>query len=182
MQSRYIGDYMKLGILRALSPGYCLGVEWWLYPDGDHSHDGRHVGYLTRPEQWRHYDPELFDALAGIVTAEQRNIRALEAANILPGAIFSSEVTPSHEPATERRHARQKWLSGIIKRLAEAYRVFLDPFGAGPFPRSADVHLAAGVMMVRAVQWQSRSLRDAHSHSGRTERILPPGPAEPTGR
>ena len=35
MQNRYvgdIGDYLKLGILRALSPGYRLGVAWWLFP------------------------------------------------------------------------------------------------------------------------------------------------------
>jgi hypothetical protein len=35
MQNRYvgdIGDYLKLGILRALSRGHRLGVAWWLYP------------------------------------------------------------------------------------------------------------------------------------------------------
>ena len=33
MQDRYvgdIGDYLKLGILRALSPGYRIGIAWWL--------------------------------------------------------------------------------------------------------------------------------------------------------
>ena len=40
MQNRYvgdIGDYLKLGILRALSPGYRLGVAWWLFPDEAHN-------------------------------------------------------------------------------------------------------------------------------------------------
>ena len=71
MQDRYvgdIGDYLKLGILRALSPGYRLGIAWWLYPDESHNRDGRHIGYLHRPDQWRHYDPKLFDALAQIVS------------------------------------------------------------------------------------------------------------------
>jgi len=39
MQNRYvgdIGDLLKLGILRALSPGYRLGVAWWLFPDERH--------------------------------------------------------------------------------------------------------------------------------------------------
>ena len=54
MQNRYvgdIGDYLKLGILRALSPGYHLGVAWWLFPDEAHNGDGRHIGYLesSRP-------------------------------------------------------------------------------------------------------------------------------------
>jgi hypothetical protein len=33
MQNRYtadVGDYLKLGILRALSPGHRLGIAWWL--------------------------------------------------------------------------------------------------------------------------------------------------------
>lgn len=48
MQDRYvgdIGDYVKLGILRALMPGERLGVAWWLYPDEAHNADGRHIGY-----------------------------------------------------------------------------------------------------------------------------------------
>ena len=61
MQNRYvgdIGDYLKLGILRALSPGYHLGVAWWLFPDEAHNRDGRHIGYLDRPDSWRHFDPD----------------------------------------------------------------------------------------------------------------------------
>ena len=63
MQNRYvgdIGDYLKLGILRALSPGYHLGVAWWLFPDEAHNRDGRHIGYMSllmaalRPRTVRH--------------------------------------------------------------------------------------------------------------------------------
>jgi hypothetical protein len=67
MQNRYvgdIGDYLKLGILRARSPGYHLGIAWWLFPNEDHNRDERHIGYLGHPESWRHFDPRLFDALA----------------------------------------------------------------------------------------------------------------------
>ena len=77
MQNRYvgdIGDYLKLGILRALSPGYRLGVAWWLFPDQDHNKDGRHIGYLDQPDRWRHFDPQLFDALGNIVSLGQRNV------------------------------------------------------------------------------------------------------------
>ena len=71
MQNRYvgdIGDYLKLGILRALSPGFHLGIVWWLLPDEGHNRDGRHISYLNRPDQWRHFDPDLFDTLRGIVS------------------------------------------------------------------------------------------------------------------
>ena len=95
MQNRYvgdIGDYLKFGILRALSPGHRLGVAWWLHPDEDHNRNGRHIGYLQRPDRWRHFDPELFDALAEIVVTDRRYVRALEAPNLLTGALFASEL------------------------------------------------------------------------------------------
>jgi len=93
MQNRYvrdIGDYVKIAIL----PGRRLGVAWWLFPDESHNRDGRHVDYLKRPDRWRHLDPPLFDALKGIVEAERRNVRALEQASLLPGALFVSDPLP----------------------------------------------------------------------------------------
>ena len=81
MQNRYvgdIGDYLKLAILRALSTGHRLGIAWWLYPDENHNSDGRLIAYLNRPEKWRHYDPDLFDALQQIVASGQRDVRVLE--------------------------------------------------------------------------------------------------------
>ena len=62
MQDRYagdIGDFVKLGLLRALSPGRKLGIAWYRFPDEDHNGDGRHVGYLDRPEAYSSFDPEL---------------------------------------------------------------------------------------------------------------------------
>jgi hypothetical protein len=124
MQNRYvgdIGDYLKLGILRALSPGYRLGVAWWLFPDEDHNKDGRHIGYLSRPDQWRRYDPQLFDALGEIVSSGRRGVRALETVNFLPNAIFASEVIPQH------RQARREWFQGVQHALEETDLVFVDP-------------------------------------------------------
>jgi len=92
MQNRYvgdIGDYLKISILRNLSPGYRLGVAWWLFPDESHNGDGRHVGYLMRPDRWRHFDPELFDALHRVVSSGQRNVRVLQALNLIPGATYA---------------------------------------------------------------------------------------------
>ena len=98
MQNRYvgdIGDYLKFGILRAQSPGHRLGVAWWLHPDENYKRDGRHIGNLQQPDRWRHFDPELFDALASIVAGNRRDVRALEAANLLTGALFASELIPT---------------------------------------------------------------------------------------
>jgi hypothetical protein len=129
MQNRYtgdIGDFLKLGILRALSPGYLLGVGWWLYPDEAHNDDGRHIGYLRQPEQWRRFDPALFDALSEIVTSCQRNVRALEAANILAGAIFANMAVPTNGPNAQRHQSRHAWFETVQRALDGADLVFVD--------------------------------------------------------
>jgi len=130
MQNRYvgdIGDYMKLGILRALWPGYRLGVAWWLYPDETHNKDGRHIGYLRHPDQWWHFDPQLFDALEEIVASGQRNVRALETASILAGAIFASETIPVGGTIAERLDQHHQWFQTVQRTLEGADIVFVDP-------------------------------------------------------
>lgn len=86
MQNRYtgdIGDYVKYGLLRALADGRRLGVAWYLFPDEDHSDDGRHVDYLHGHGRCRGHDPDLFDVLKGIVIDDRRNIAAVERSGIL---------------------------------------------------------------------------------------------------
>jgi len=130
MQNRYtgdIGDFVKLGILRALSPGHRLGVAWWLYPDEGHNDDGRHIGYLSQPEKWRHFDPTLFDALSEIVASGQRTVRAVETATILPGATFASETIPVGGTIAERPQMRRQWFETVLRTLDAADLVFADP-------------------------------------------------------
>jgi hypothetical protein len=130
MQNRYvgdIGDYLKLSILRALSPGYRLGVAWWLFRDEAHNGDGRHVGYLNRPDQWRQFDPELFDALHRVVSSGQRNVRILQALHLIPGVTYADDVIPSGGPIIQRLSARCAWLAGVQRTLKEANLLFLDP-------------------------------------------------------
>jgi hypothetical protein len=130
MQNRYvgdIGDYVKLAILRALSPGYHLGIAWWLFPDEAHIRDGRHIGYLQRADRWRRYDPDLFDSLGRIVVSGWRDVSALEAPNILSGAIFANEMFPFGSVIGDRRQARQEWFARVKRSLANANLVFVDP-------------------------------------------------------
>jgi hypothetical protein len=130
MQNRYVGDisdYVKLSILRALSPGYRLGVAWWLYPDESHDEDARHIGYLQRSDLWWHFDPQLFDTLEQIVKSGQRNVRALETANILSGAIFASEMIPVAGLITDRPNLRRQWYETVQRALERADLVFVDP-------------------------------------------------------
>ena|SRR5665213_2628648 len=128
MQNRYvgdIGDYVKLAILRSLSPGFQIGVAWWLYPDESHNSDGAHVDYLRYPDRWRNLDPELFDGLKGIVTSKRRHVSALEM--LLPGAAFATDIFPQENTPNRRIAARDAWLSSVKDKLRSTNLVFIDP-------------------------------------------------------
>src|SRR5439155_16365192 len=104
MQNRYagdIGDYIKLALLRAISPDHRLGVLWYLYPDEGHNEDGRHIAYLRDPNRWRHLDPALFDALPVIVGGE-RSVAHIEQARLLPARFHDRPIPDAEGPPLNR--------------------------------------------------------------------------------
>jgi hypothetical protein len=132
VQDRYtgdIGDYVKYGLLRALSPGYSLGVAWYLYPDEGHNKDGRHIDYLDAPNRWRTYDPVLFDGLQDIVEIDDRRVSAIENSALLNGVTYHNEVLdPSKERAGVSVKAwRQFWFERLLAKLKDCDLVFADP-------------------------------------------------------
>jgi hypothetical protein len=174
VQNRFvgdIGDYLKLSILRALSPGHRLGVAWWRHPDEAHNRDGRHIGYLQWPDRWRRFDPELFDALAEIVRSSNRTVAALQATNLLLGAVFASEPIPIAGPAGLRQQSRRQWFARAADRLADADLVFVDPdnglepsrFSHGSTTSGKNVLLSELLELVRP----GRSLIVYHHHTRR---------------
>ena len=80
MQNRYsgdIGDFSKLGLLRALLPsGLTIGINWYLVPDETHNSDGRHVKYLEK-DTFMYCDRELWKELGQIVHTGKRNVKSL---------------------------------------------------------------------------------------------------------
>lgn len=128
MQDRYagdIGDFVKLGLLRALSPGHRLGLAWYRFPDEDHNSDGRHVSYLEKAGQYRAVDPVLFDHLRDVVQ-DARSINSL--LPMLEGAISSEEsLSVTTVAPRERRHWRREWFGRVADKLASCDMVFADP-------------------------------------------------------
>lgn len=126
MKDQYVGDindYRKYALLRALSAGGAnrLGVCWMLTESDGGNHGGR-LGYLEKPERHRHFDPDLFDALAPI-TAEpgRRSVASVEASGVLPGALFHSDLLP------QSPDDRARYMGGCRARFAAADIVFFDP-------------------------------------------------------
>jgi hypothetical protein len=174
MQNRYvgdIGDYLKLGILRALSPGYHLGVAWWLFPDEVHNRDGRHVGYLSRSDLWRIFDPDLFDTLGSLVSSGRRHVSELEAANVLPGVTFASEFIPTGGTAARRQQARREWLEAVRRKLERVNLLFLDPDNglepAGFHPTAAKSGKSIMISELHQLARSGRCLIVYHHHTRR---------------
>lgn len=130
MQDRYvgdIGDFGKLGMLRAISKtGLSVGVNWYLTPDEDHNGDGRHVGYLQN-EKYRACDEPLWQALKRIVESGQRQVSALENSDILRAVYYPDRLDLEDKTKPERAKLREKWHNAALERLGGCDVVFVDP-------------------------------------------------------
>jgi len=130
MQNRYtgdIGDFSKLGLLRALrSAGFSIGLNWYLTPDETHNNDGLHVKYLDQ-EKFRACDEELWLGLKRIVEAGQREVRFMENDRILQAAFFSECLDFRSKGKQERSVCRDEWFGRSLAAMAESDIVCVDP-------------------------------------------------------
>ena len=130
MQNRYagdIGDFGKLGLLRALSQsGLTLGVNWYLTPDEDNG-DGRLIHY----DDCRQCDEALWLALSNITApGHERSVAALERAELLPAThtrYFHQILDFSGLSWQERQSRRAAWHAEALAALDGCEIVFADP-------------------------------------------------------
>ncbi len=135
MKNQYagaIGDYGKYGLLRALcrDGDPRLGMAWWMSKD-DGSNSGGRIGYLEqRSPALRDCDPELFDALARMVTGGWRCVNAVCALDILPRDTLHHLDTLNFDKEStraDRNASRKEWVAGAVRKLAGAELVHFDP-------------------------------------------------------
>lgn len=130
MQNRYsgdIGDFSKLGVLRALIPCEIpIGINWYLVPDELHNSDGRHVKYLEM-ESFRKCDEELWKDLGQIVHFGKRTVQSLQNESILSAIHYSNLLDFSETRKSEREEIRKAWHRMALERLSKAGIIFADP-------------------------------------------------------
>lgn len=130
MQDRYtgdIGDFSKLGILRALqSAGLSIGLNWYLTPNETHNDDGRHVNYLQQ-DAFRSCDEGLWLELKNIVETKQRKVQFLENDRILNATYFSKRLDFTEMKKLERNEFRTNWYHESLTKLAGKDIVCVDP-------------------------------------------------------
>jgi len=125
VKNQYVGDvndFVKYGLVRTLTTTgqQSSFVAWLLTPD-DLSDDGRKLGYLDAPPEWRHRDPTLFDGLHRLIAEDARSVIAVADMGILPGAKFYTEIVPVG--VTER----SQHFTMLLHHASGQELVFFDP-------------------------------------------------------
>ena len=130
MQDRYvgdIGDFVKYGLLRAIRGEKSLGVAWYLHPNAGPVGDGRHTAYLCDPDEWRHLDADLFDALGKLIP-DRRSVTNIQESGILGDAAFAADrLAVDDIKIRDRERWRHQWFDRIRCQLADCDLVFADP-------------------------------------------------------
>src|SRR5262249_27447500 len=103
---------------------------------------------------------QVFDALGEIVGTGPREVQALEAANLLPGAAFANELMPMCPQASLRDRKRREWFTRTTDILADADFVFVDPDnGLQPAGFSTSSAKAGKSVMLREILELARPAR-----------------------
>ena len=126
MKEQYVGDindYRKYALLRALAGDgkIRIGVCWMLTPP-DGSTDGNKTAYLDHPQNWRRFDPQLFDLLRSVskVGGHERLIH-LERSEVIPHADYFNDMVP------DAMITREDYFASALDSLKNVDLIFFDP-------------------------------------------------------
>jgi len=116
-----IGDYGKFVLLRELNKqGLSIGINW--YKTDAITSAKQNDGKYCIPDHLASYDTELSSRLRKIFHSQDgivRSIEALEAGQLIDGALYFSDSVP-----VERR---DEWHQHALSALSGSQLVFLDP-------------------------------------------------------
>jgi hypothetical protein len=124
MQARYLGDvhdFLKFALLRHLAKDRQVGLAWYLTPPTDKV-EGNQRGFLASPE-FTALDQETAAQCASwsALKPHQRQIATAES------WLASFGIRAFHADPVPANGDRARWRKGMLKALAPADVVFLDP-------------------------------------------------------
>lgn len=94
----------------------------WMLTSSDKRSDGERRGYLRTPDQWRPYDPDLFDRLKECTQRDaNRNVAWVKTANILPNTVFFEKHL------TDSKSERSQYFTEALASVRSSDLVFFDP-------------------------------------------------------
>jgi hypothetical protein len=162
-----IGDFGKFALLRHLMKDRRLAVCWYLTGESDGTKDrDRHFGYLKRPDDFRHFAPDVFDHLAefdGGSRALIDPLTDLHMSRILGTAVFVRQQVP------RQTSSRRQWLDVLVESVRGTDLVFLDPDSGIQGKRLTASHVA--LAEIAALRLPDRALIVGHQQSGRRSEV-----------
>ncbi len=126
MKNQYFGDtndYTKYGLLRIFSDGGTFRIAiCWMLTAADNRRQGQRTRYITQPEKWRAFDPELFDSLNRCLKDSNcRNVHWVEAERLIPSALFYTEEL------VDDAARRSEYFRQFLSAAEGCDLVFFDP-------------------------------------------------------
>lgn len=162
-----VGDFGKFALLRHLTKDRRLAVCWYLTGERGPTRDrDRHFDYLRRPDDFRHFAPEVFDKLVefdGGSRALIDPLTELHMSRMLENAVFLRQRVP------REMSLRQQWLDSLVESVRGANVVFLDPDAGIQGKRLAPSHVA--LEEIAALRLPDRALIIGHQQSGRRSEV-----------
>lgn len=159
------GDFGKFALLRHLMKDRRLAVCWYLTGENSEAKDrDRHFDYLKRPDDFRHFDPEVFDRLVEFDGGRRADpLTELYMSRILENAVFLRQQVPP------RASLRRQWLEALVGSVRGTNLVFLDPDAGIQGKRLTRSHVA--LAEIAALRSPDRVLIIGHQQSGRRSEV-----------
>ena len=158
-----IGDFVKLALLRHLMEGRRLAICWYLTGQrSDAADHERYFAYLERPDEFRHFAPEIYDALKEIMcgaSTDLSRIAVLQTSGLLDGVMFHGIAVP------KRASLRKPWAEELVRSIDAADFVFLDPDNGIQGKRLTPKHVA--LLEIAALRRPERMIMVGQRQSGR---------------
>ena len=162
-----VGDFGKFALLRHLKRDRRLAVCWYLSGENAETKDSdRHFDYLKRPNEFRHFAPEVFDQLLAFDGGRRALIDPLtdlHMSRILGNAVFLRQEVP------RRAALRRQWLDELVDSVRGTNLVFLDPDCGIQGHRVTTGHVA--LAEIAALRLPDRALIIGHQQSGRRSEV-----------
>ncbi len=123
MKNQYFGDfgdYQKFSLLKHLRDSAKLNIlVHWMKTKDDFSNDGAKIKYLSSPNEWASFEPEIFAFIDGHIKQEKRDLALYEKSEHAKNITFLSDFIEN-----ENVHAK---LLEKIKTDQKSDLVFFDP-------------------------------------------------------
>jgi hypothetical protein len=125
MKHQYFGDindYRKYGVLRVLSTSGLKTTICWMLTVNDIRNDGRRISYLQRREDFRSYDPELFDALHNaVIKKNSKTIKWIQKHRLISHARYLNGFV------SDNIDHRQQYFERLSRIAQGSDLIFFDP-------------------------------------------------------